>query len=102
MRAPGFPGGISRAVILWLELCVFSAFSRANRGQKSHGLRETQSCTWEEPVSAADAGIRLAHSVLRGGNLAPPTSCSDGHFGSTLIQKIACWAPRALMPSSQV
>ena len=86
MRAPGFPGGISRAVILWLELCVFSAFSRATRGQTSHGLREVQSCTWEQPPTAAAARVCVAHSVLRGGNLAPSTSCSDGHFGSTLIQ----------------
>ena len=78
-----------RAGILWLEGCGFSAFSRATRLLPSHGLREVQCSTWKKPVSAADARIRLAHLVLCGGNVAPPNSCSDGHFGSTLIQQLA-------------
>ena len=78
-----------RAGILWLEMCVFSAFSRATRLLSSTRGREVQCSTTEEPISPRLPVLRVAHSVLSGGLLAPPNSCSDGHFGSTLIEQLA-------------
>lgn len=77
------------AGILWLEMCVFSAFSRATRLLSSTRGREVQCSTTEEPISPRLPVLRVAHSVLSGGLLAPPNSCSDGHFGSTLIEQLA-------------